>query len=110
MDISRAITHVEFLANAIIVHFHLQKPYGVPDEKVTITFNFKSLPELYQKIDALMPAHPPYANMGRDGFTWGEEIPISDCRKTLVLVFESFCESDRGPNEHIFVGSFRKEV
>src|SRR3989344_4283544 len=103
MACGKAVLYVERSLDKIVIHFILQKPYGIPDETDCRIIFYAGIP--------YMPAiKPPYNNFWvPSGFTWGEEIELPEQDEVLVILFKSVYESDHGPNEHSFIGAFRKQ-
>lgn len=103
MACGKAISEIERSLDKVVIHFILQKPYGIPDETGRRTIFYDAIP--------YMPViKPPYNSFWvPSGFTWGEEIDIPEQNEIVVFVFKSVYESDHGPNEHSLHGVFRKQ-
>lgn len=88
----------EFLPDRVVVRYHLQKPSGILDEEGTKEVRYEAI--------ALLP--PPPTSVGFGERNWLQEFEIPDLGETLVFMFDSFCEKDIGPNEHVLYGPYRK--
>lgn len=89
------IEKTELIEDKVRVHYHLQKPYGIPDVN-----DFK---EVFYK-DVLNLSKPP-KHIG-----WGnnskEEIYIPTINKTIIFVFDKYLENPTGPLEEDIYGPF----
>jgi hypothetical protein len=96
--VSGSYLRPEFLNDRVRVHYHLQKPYGIPDEdgvKEVLYSEVKNLP-------------PPRMFDNLDAGYWSEEILVPAIGETITFIFYSFAETDHGPNEHVMYGPYRK--
>jgi len=91
------IIKTEFLEDRVKFHYHLSKPYGMPDDTGVIEI-------LYINIDKLSKAvFEPY---GWDG---NEEIYIPNMNRTIIFSHGSHMERSMGPIEQDMNGPFLKE-
>ena len=82
MPEKEAITKTEFYDDRVVVHYHLQKPFGVPDEDGKIEVLYKSIPKL--------EVRPNRIGLGDN---WIEEVYIPTVDKTILFIIDSFQET-----------------
>lgn len=96
------IENVEFLEDRVKIHYYLQKPWGEPGE-----FGIKEI--AHRSIESLpVFSELPTPIDSRDNY-WSEEIFITNCNRTLILVFNSYPAKSMGPNEESIIGIYRKD-
>lgn len=91
---------VEFLPDRLRVFYHLNKPYGSPDENKKLDLPYDAV--------SRFPELPISDQLGIGLPREMVEIDVPRCRKTIIFVFESFPESDGGPLEENLKGVYLK--
>lgn len=89
------ITTVERHPDRSVVHYHLQKPWGVEDVDGCVEIVHDKVPKL--------PILPPLP-LG----SWTEEVSVAGVEQPVLFVFHSYQERGAGPNEVEFLGMFRQ--
>ena len=92
---------IEFRDDRLVYYYHLQKPWGIPDEDGSREVLYKDIPKLPMLEEG----------MTFDGFGnyQTEEVYVPACKTTIVFVYSSYPERCSGPDEQNIYGPYLKK-
>lgn len=95
-----SIRHVEFLEDRIRAHYHLRKPYGIPDDNGILEVLYADIPQLTKP--------PAWVTASREWKVREEwyKIFVPVCGFSIVFYFEFQMENTWGPSEEDIYGPY----
>jgi len=94
-----AIKDVEKLEDKLVVHYRLQKPWGIKDEEGTREIIYKSIEKLRSLPKVFEGSSIPVTRVI-------EDISVPELGKIISFVFESYSEKSAGPPEEGLEGVY----